>query len=39
MTVQLGGQLRYRINFSDKNHDGSRFVDIGIVNTAGALKF
>jgi hypothetical protein len=28
----------YRINFSNKDHDGSRFVDIGIVNIAGALK-
>ncbi len=34
--LDLGG---YRITFSDKDHDGSHFVDIGIVNTAGALKF
>ncbi len=34
--LDLGG---YRINFSETNHDGSRYVDMGIINSTGALKF
>ncbi len=34
--LDLGG---YRIGFSNKNHDGSRYVDMGIINAAGGLKF
>jgi branched-chain amino acid transport system substrate-binding protein len=34
--LDLGG---YRITFSDKDHDGSHYVDIGIVGSGGKLKF
>lgn len=34
--VDLGG---YEINFSKKSHDGSRFVDTGVVSREGGLRF
>lgn len=34
--VDLGG---YEINFSRKSHDGSRFVDTGVVSFTGNLRF
>jgi branched-chain amino acid transport system substrate-binding protein len=34
--LDLGG---YRISFSDKNHDGSRYVDMGIITASGGLRF
>lgn len=34
--LDLGG---YEISFSDKRHDGSRFVDTGVVTGSGQLKF
>jgi branched-chain amino acid transport system substrate-binding protein len=34
--LDLGG---YEIDFSPKSHDGSRFVDTGVVSTSGALRF
>jgi branched-chain amino acid transport system substrate-binding protein len=34
--VDLGG---YEINFSPKSHDGSRFVDTGVVANTGTLRF
>lgn len=33
---ELGG---YEISFSRKSHDGSRFVDTGVVSNSGALRF
>ena len=34
--IDLGG---YRIRFSKDNHDGSRFVDLGVVDNTGQLRF
>jgi hypothetical protein len=34
--VDLGG---YEINFSRDSHDGSRFVDTGVVSRLGGLRF
>ena len=34
--LDLGG---YEISFSDKHHDGSRFVDTGVVTATGDLRF
>lgn len=34
--LDLGG---YRIRFSNNNRDGSRFVDLGVVNDEGRLRF
>jgi hypothetical protein len=34
--VDIGG---YEISFSRESHDGSRFVDTGVVSRSGALRF
>jgi branched-chain amino acid transport system substrate-binding protein len=34
--VDLGG---YEISYSNKSHDGSRFVDTGVISRSGALRF
>ena len=34
--LDLGG---YEINFSGRSHDGSRFVDTGVVSASGAIRF
>ena len=34
--LDLGG---YEVNFSSKSHDGSRFVDTGVVSANGVLRF
>jgi branched-chain amino acid transport system substrate-binding protein len=35
-SLDLGG---YRISFSNTNHNGSRFVEMGVINAEGVLKF